>query len=212
MKLLVLTMDYPRLDGTHERMYVHVRDLYYKKQGLDVTVLNFACNYDYEIDGIRVIALDTYERLNEHFDIAVLHAANLRNHYRFLLKHDKEFRKLVFFFHGHEVLYLNKAYPKPYDYMRKNILLRNGIAQDAYDWLKIHIWKNYFKRVVDKTQFVFVSRWILNQFKNNVGLSEDDLKGHVYIINNSIGAAFETGIWDYAAEKKYDFIINIIQK
>lgn len=205
MNLLILTMDYPRPDGTHERMFVHVRDLYYKKQGLDVTVLNFACNYDYKIDGIRVITLSTYKSLNEHFDIVVSHAANLRNHYRFLVSNDKKFDKLVFFFHGHEVLYLNEVYPKPYDYMKKNIL-RNGIAQDAYDWLKINIWKNYFKRVAEKTQFVFVSHWILSQFKKNTGLSESDLKGHVHIINNSIGAAFETGVWNYAAEKKYDFI------
>lgn len=58
MKLLVLTADYPRLDGTHERMYVHVRNLYYAKKGYDVIVLNFASKIDYTIDSLKVISLE----------------------------------------------------------------------------------------------------------------------------------------------------------
>ena len=55
MVILVLSMDYPRPDGSHERMFVHVRNLYYKQKGIDVTVINFACSYNYQIDGIRII-------------------------------------------------------------------------------------------------------------------------------------------------------------
>lgn len=205
MRILVLTADYPKLDGTHERMFVHVRNLYYKSKGIDVVVLNFASDVNYDIDGIKVISLKTYKKSQTKFNIVVSHASNLRNQYIFLTKYEKNFETIVFFFHGHEVLYRNKSYPKPYDYMRKNALI-DGIGQDVYDWLKIRLWRRYFTKNSFKSHFVFVSNWILTRFKENTGLSEKDLKGHVYIINNSIGSAFETGIWDYSAEKKYDFI------
>lgn len=209
MNLLILTMDYPRLDGTHERMFVHVRNLYYAKNGFNVTVLNFSCKTDYVIDGIEVISLNTYEKefghKKESFDIAISHASNIRNHYKFLKKHEKEFDKIVFFFHGHEVLYLNKEYPKPYFYVKTN-RIRSGIFQDFYDAFKIKIWKKYYKKLAYKSYFVFVSNWIKNKFQYNTGLSDEDLLNHSYIINNSIGEAFERNSYDYKARKYYDFI------
>lgn len=209
MKLLILTADYPRLDGTHERMFVHVRDLYYVKQGYNVTVLNFANKIDYEIDNIRVISLETFESKyggkKGYFDIAISHASNIRNHYRFLKKHETEFEKIVFFFHGHEVLYLNKDYPKPYSYVQNN-KIRTGVFQDCYDAFKINRWKKYYKKLATKSYYVFVSNWIKKRFQANTGLSNRDLLEHCYIINNSIGYAFETASYDINAEKKYDFI------
>lgn len=205
MKLLILSMDYPRPDGTHERMYVHVRNLYYKKHGLDVTVLNFSCSYNYEIDGVQVISLATYKKTKVNYDIAVSHASNLRNHYIFLKRFEKRFKNIVFFFHGHEVLYLKQAYPKPYPYIQ-NSKIRNSIFQNLYDYLKINIWKRYYKKLAYKSEFIFVSHWIENQFKKNTGLKDIDLKNHCHIINNSIASIFETAQWDYKSEKKYDFI------
>ena len=61
MKVIVLTAFYPIPNGTHERMFVHVRNLYYKSQGVDVTVLNFDSLNDYVIDQIRVITLKTFK-------------------------------------------------------------------------------------------------------------------------------------------------------
>lgn len=209
MKLLILTADYPRLDGTHERMFVHVRDIYYKKQGYDVIVLNFATKINYEIDGIKVISLKTYENKYRgkkgYFDIAVSHASNIRNHYIFLKKHDREFSKIVFFFHGHEILYLNKDYPKPYTYVQNN-KIRTGPIQNYYDSFKIKKWKRYYEKLAPKSYYIFVSNWIKQRFHENMGLSDKDLLGHCYIINNSIGQAFETTSYNLNDEKKYDFI------
>lgn len=205
MSLLVLTMDYPRLDGKHERMYVHTRDIYYKKSGLEVTVLNFSCKYDYRIDDIQVISLATYKKNRVNYDIAISHASNLRNHYLFLRKYGDRFKKVVFFFHGHEILYLNEAYPKPYPYAKKG-KLKNRIFQGLYDHFKIAIWAKYYKQIAYKSEFVFVSHWIKNQFRKNTGLSNTDLMNHCHIINNSVGVEFESNQWDYRTKKNYDFI------
>ena len=86
MRLLVLTAFYPIPGVTHERMFVHVRNRYYQEHGADVTVLNFAAQDCYEIDGIRVITLEKYEADQNKYDIAISHSANVRNHYKFLKK------------------------------------------------------------------------------------------------------------------------------
>lgn len=205
MRLLVLTAFYPVPNGTHERMFVHVRNKYYIKNGLDVTVLNFATHSDYVIEGVNVISLNSYQHSNENYDIAVCHSANLRNHYRFMKKYTGLFRHIVFFFHGHEVLYLTKDYPRPYTYMEGNNPV-NRIIQNVYDHLKISIWKRYYGELAEKSEFVFVSNWILQHFKKNTGLSEIDLFGHCHIINNSIGSVFEKTSYNPYSEKKYDFI------
>lgn len=205
MKALVLSKGYPKPDGTHERMFVHVRNLYYKKNGIDVEVINFDTKEDYEIDGIKVLSLNSYKNSTKNYDVLISHASNLRNQYLFLKKYDKKFPKMIFFFHGHEVLYLRKSYPKPYNYV-KNGFFRKSFLQDIYDFIKIKVWRNYFKKNANKSSFIFVSNWILNQFKKNLKLDEKDLNNNVYIVNNSIGSAFENHSWNQESEKKYDFI------
>lgn len=205
MKLLILTANYPQLDGTHERMFVHVRNLYYAKQGIDVEVLNFATHVDYEIDSIKVISLKTYQKERKKYDILISHASNLRNQYIFLKRYEKRFPHIVFFFHGHEVLKLNEVYPKPYPYMKKSTIFMSYI-QKGYDWLKLKLWKKYYKELSYKSHYVFVSNWILNQFKKNTGLDNNTLNQKCLIINNSIGNSFETASYDYTSPKEYDFI------
>ena len=95
MKILVLTQDYPRLNGTHERMYVHVRNLFYQKKGIEVTVLNFSTNIKYEIDGIKVISEKDYYSSCNNYDILVAHAVNIKNHFRFLVKNYNRFTNIV---------------------------------------------------------------------------------------------------------------------
>lgn len=205
MKLLILTAFYPAPDGTHERMFVHVRDIFYQKNGIDVTVLNFAAKADYIIDGIKVITLDSYKKSRQNFDIAVFHSANLRNHYLFVKKYGQRFRRFVFFFHGHEMLYLTKDYPEPYSYMRKRAGFGKTI-QNMYDYTKIHVWANFYKKAANKSDYVFVSSWMYRRFMSNTGLNEKDLHGKCHIINNSIGSVFESASYQADAEKKYDFI------
>ena len=186
-KILVLVENYPDNKGGVSLMYVHVRNKYYIQHGIDVTVLSFATKTDYVIDNIRVITEATYLKKNtEHYDMVVSHAANIKNHYRFLKKNEKKFEHMIFFFHGHEIVMINEVYPKPYDYMRKNNQIKIWI-QNIYDKFKLLLWHKFYKKMAYKTDFVFVSSFLYSEFKKYVRLSTDDLKEHVHIINNSVG-------------------------
>ncbi len=204
-KILVLVQNYPNNNGGVALMYVHVRNKYYIKHNIDVTVLNFSSSNDYIIDNIKVITEDTYKKEYVKYDVVVSHAANIKNHYRFLKKYDDKFEHMIFFFHGHEVLMVNEVYPKPYDYMKKNNWLRIQ-AQNCYDRFKLSLWHKYYKKIAYKSDFIFVSNWLYNKFQKYVKLSADDLKENIHIINNSVGKVFEENSYNYDSEKKYDFI------
>ena len=111
MKVLVTSAAYPTNDGKRPQYFVHSRNLYYQKNGIEVTVLNFATEDQYSVDGIRVFGMKHFDPLKEKYDLLICHAANLRNHYAFLKKYDSFFSKIVFVFHGHEILHINKYYP-----------------------------------------------------------------------------------------------------
>lgn len=204
IKVLVATVEYPDNNGHVSMMYVHSRNVYYCKQGIDVTVLCFGTKDDYYIDGVKVISLNTYLSSDNKYNILICHAANLKNHYRFLKKHDREFRKLIFFFHGHEVLRINKAYCKPYKYKKKTIVRR--FLQDRYDDVKLRIYKKYYLRVKEKAEFVFVSNWMLEEFLKWTKIPYREIRKQSSITYNCIGKAFEDAVYDYSGIKKYDFI------
>lgn len=207
MKVLVLTAFYPVPNGTHERMFVHVRNQYYVQQGIEVTVLNFDADRDYEIDGIKVISLRTYEVKNDSvkYNILISHSANLRNHYKFIKKYEKRFKHFVFFFHGHEVMYMNRDYPRPYSYLDKGKKYKSAF-QNVYDFIKIFVWKQYYKKLAEKSEFIFVSNWLWKQYQINANITEADLRNKCHIINNSIGAIFEQETYNWQSKKVYDFI------
>lgn len=203
-KVLVLVAGYPTNDGGVGLTYVHTRNLEYAKNGIDVSVLNFGTNTDYNKDGIRVITLETYEKESNQYDLLILHAANLRNHYRFLRKHDKEFKKMLFFYHGHEVMKINKQYSEPYDYMKKNKSMH--VVQDLYDELKFRVWRNYLRKNLKKCHFIYVSKWMKDVFDENIGKYlkiEDDQWDITY---NNVGEIFEKESYDDTTPKDYDFI------
>ena len=209
MKLLILTAFYRNPKEPNRKMFVHVRNLYYVEHGLDVTVLSFAASEDYEVDGIRVITLSSFERMiaqdKKAFDVAVCHAPNLRNHYRFLRRYEKCFARFVFFFHGHEVSILSKDYPEPYPWAAGERGARK-LARDAYDRLKLKLWTREFRRLAPRSDFVFVSSGIRRTFRDNTGLSSVDLCGHEHIISNSVGRFFEEQHYEPALSMDYDFI------
>ncbi len=204
MKVLILSANYPTPEVPIGLMYVHTRNLYYKESGMEVTVINFTSDKSYSWEGITVLCLDDYYKQNIFFDILVVHAPNIRQHYKFIKKNEKKFKKIVFFFHGHEVLWRRKTYSEPYWYMKKNRV--KTCIDDIYDFLKLKIWHRYLPQIAYKSHFVFVSRWMLNEFKKWVGLNEADLRNHVSITYNSIGQNFEKLRFDRTAIKKYDFI------
>lgn len=203
-KILVLVADYPNNQGGVALMYVHTRNKYYIQHNIDVTVLNFSTTINYIYEGIQVISLEAYKAQNIQYDVLVLHAPNLRNHYKFLLRYEKKFSHLVFFFHGHEVMRLNQAYPKPYAYTHNSWI--KIILQDIYDILKLQVWHAYLPTVAKKSDYIFVSEWFYHEVQKYVRLSSEDLQGRIHIINNSVGEIFEKQNYNYLGKTKYDFI------
>lgn len=192
-------------DGTCQRMFVHVRNKYYRQRGAQVTVLNFAAEADYELDGILVISLGSFQRSREQYDLVLAHSANLRNHYLFLKRYHRQFPRLVFFFHGHEVLDRAKDYPPYYEYMPQSHPARK-LLQKGYDRLKFALWRRYYRQLAEKSHYVFVSEWMEQCFRRNIGLTREDLHQRCCMIHNSVGAVFQQEQYDWQAEKAYDFI------
>lgn len=206
MRVLVLTNGYPDPSGGKSRMFVHVRNTYYVSHGINLDVLNFSAKCPYEIDGIHVITENEYKR--GVYDLAVCHSCNLRHHYRFMKKHEKEFQHIFFFFHGFEILYMNHSYPKPYPYLKESKWLFR-LFREVYDHIKISIWSKYYKELADKSHFIFVSNWIFEKFNENIMKNMTELPGGRYrynVINNSVGISFQNGKYDFLSPKKYDCI------
>lgn len=207
MKLLVLATNYPDNYGEISLNYIHVRNLYYKRSGHDVVVLNFRAEGDYIKDGIVVVTPKLYweKYASTDFDLLICHAANIRFHYRFLRKEGKRFKHIVFFYHGHEVMRLND-YPKDYSYV-KNKRKEFKAFVSLYDTLKLYLWRKYLTRNIEKVELVFVSEWMRDTFLKNVCISKDVLEHkQLHIIYNAISSKYENESWSCDNEKKYDFI------
>lgn len=203
-KVLVAVADYPDLSGNKAMMYVHTRNLYYIRQDIDVTVLNFAAKNDYIIDGINVITLGKYIKEYIEYDILISHSANIRNHYRFLKKFGHRFNRFIFFFHGHEIVRINEVYPPKYAYVGESKLKKS--MQNLYDTFKLFVWKHYYASVALKSKFIFVSESLYKDFLHFTKINEKKLLGQVHIINNGIGDIFQERQYNRKTEKVYDFI------
>lgn len=202
MRLLVLATDYPKENESVALMYIHTRNQYYLQHDINVTVLNFNAKENYVLDGVKVVTLNDYKKNNNHYDMLISHAPNLRNHYLFLKKYDRDFPHIVFFFHGHEVLKISEAYPKPYHYMKTS----SGTIHKIYDIFKLKMWKRYFTKNLYKFHFVFVSQWMYDMFLKSVQVNPEQIYGKKHIIYNAIGEDFEICHYDYRSDKEYDFI------
>lgn len=203
MKVLVLATDYPNNQGGVTLMYIHTRNKYYAKKGITVKVLNFSAISNYEYEDIPVITLKEFENSSEKFDVLIVHAANLRNHYRFLKKYGDRFPRFIFFFHGHEVLKVRETYSTPYSYV-KNRGIKNSFVQDLYDDYKLAVWRKYYDKIQHKSQYIFVSGWMRDKFEKYVKL--DTKQFRTYIIPNNIGSVFEEQAYDSLLPKEFDFV------
>lgn len=203
-KVLVGVTNYPKENEKTVHKFVHVRNVYYQECGIDVTVLNFSTQEDYYYENIRVISKSTYTRESKNYDVLIVHQANIRMHYRFLKAYSERFSSLIFFYHGHEVLKINSVYPLPYQYIHRNFVKRK--LQDIYDDYKLTIWKHYLPKLINKTQFVFVSKWMYCQFLQWTGIDEKILDGRVSIIYNCVGKMFQSEVFNTKLDKDYDFI------
>lgn len=203
-RILVATADYPDNNGSVSLMYVHIRNQYYCSHGIDVTVLNFGADGDYVIDGIPVITLATYKRQVSVYDLLICHAPNIRNHFLFLQQYGTKFPAFIFFFHGHEVLKVNKVYSAPYDFQTQS--WAKNAFQNLYDDFKLMLWRHFYIRVKDKSTFIFVSNWMLNEFLKWTKIPYETINQNSYITYNSIGEPFEKAKYDWKSEKQYDFL------
>ena len=204
-KILVLVVDYPNNEGNTSMMFVHIRNKYYEQHGIDVTVLSFNARKSYLFEGIKVINLSSYKDNYIQYDTLVVHAPNVKNHYRFLKAYEERFQHIIFFFHGHEVLKINEVYPKPYSYMEEHIGVKKCL-QALYDCFKLKLWHKYLPRLAVKSDFVFVSHSLLSEFRKYTKLSDTKLKNKIHIICNSVGSAFEKNNYLNGEKKEYDFI------
>ncbi|MGE4283804.1 MAG: glycosyltransferase [Clostridia bacterium] len=205
MKILVLTTAYPTEDNPGMMMYVHTRNLYYAKEGIDVTVLSFSSHENYVFQEISVITLNAFEKNPRGYEILVAHAPNIRFHYRFLQKYEKHFKKIVLFFHGHEVLKVNKVYSRPYSYMKKTSMHKR-IIQDVYDDYKLFLWRKYLPKILHKTFLIFVSNWMYEEFLKWVKIPKELILGKYSITYNGVGEIFERKSYNRTTEKEFDFI------
>lgn len=206
MRLLVLCSNYPDNNGSIGLNYVHVRNVFYKRKGYDVVVINFSATDDYVKDDICVLSLSSFyaNEKTQSFDVVVCHAANIRNHYKFLCHEKNNIKKIVFFYHGHEVMKLSD-YPIDYPYLKKNRFKR--LLSPIYDWYKLATWKRYLSRNIDRIELVFVSEWMRDTFLKNIKLKDDLLpENKQHVIYNCISKRFEVGDWDKGDNKKYDYV------
>lgn len=204
IRALILVTDYPGANRKEAHRFVHVRNLFYQTNGIDVTVLNFAAGEDYQYEGIRVISLQTYRTLAEEYDVLISHQANIRQHYLFMRQYGDRFPHFVLFFHGHEVLRFSRTYPKPYSFVSSSKI--KSLLQDIYDLYKLSVWRRYIPQIIDKTSLIFVSQWMFDEFQKATHLTPDDLKDHYDITYNCVGKLFEEKTYDTKTSKVYDFV------
>lgn len=203
MKILVACADYPSENG-RALQFVHVRNKYYIENGIDVEVLNFACNEGYIYEEIKVFTEDEIKNKSTIYDVLICHAPNLRNHYKFIKTFGKKIKKKIFFFHGHEIVKINKVYPKPYKFA--NFSRIKYLLQNIYDCIKLIIWRRYLKREGSNDFLIFVSNSLKKDFSIYIKIDQDIVSNRYAVINNSVSKVFEEKTFNNACEKLYDYI------
>ena len=204
MNVLVVASAYPNLTRNYSGNFYHTRNKYYLSRGIDVTVLSFQAEQPYVIDGIKVITRKEYEEKIADWKLVVCHAPD-NNIYKFLTNHYRNFKHIIFVFHGNEVLRRSLYYKWQYPYVEKDTFVTK-LKQDIRDRLKLFLWKNKLQKLSYKSDYVFVSNWMYEEFLRNTKINPTIIKGKTHIIYNCIGDEFEEFSNDFQAEKSYDFI------
>lgn len=207
MKILVLCSNYPDVEGKTGGMFFHVRNLYYQDNGANVHVLNFSADQNYIKDGIDVFSFEYFENtlVYEDYDILICHAPHISHHYRFLKKYSTKYKNIVFIFHGNEAFKTKVILPKEYSFMNNNNFY-STLKRNIKDEVKLYLWRKLFEKLAYKSQFVFVSNWMREQFYRFTKINRNLLIDRNHVIYNSIGKPFEENVYDKDKSKRYDFI------
>ena len=108
-KLLILTEAYPNANNMYAMNFVHSRNKIYTSLGYHVDNLSFSATANYSIDGVNVLSGDNAKSIDlSNYQAVISHAPNIKNHIRLLRQKIKDCKKLIFIFHGHEILKINK--------------------------------------------------------------------------------------------------------
>ncbi|MCX0332276.1 glycosyltransferase, partial [Acinetobacter radioresistens] len=198
-RILILVEDYPNDNSAYPMAYVHTRNKLYleKYKELEIDILSFKAANNYCWEGIKVFSEKNISKNNiKDYSMVVSHAPNIKNHVRFIMKN--RIKNIVFFLHGHEVLAVNKYYPKSYSWINK----KNNYLRGLYDYFKLKILSSFF--VKNKNfKFIFVSKWMYEEALKNLKLKKLD---NSFIIHNPVNNLFIRNNFDKNITKKFDFI------
>jgi glycosyltransferase involved in cell wall biosynthesis len=202
MRLVVFVQDYPSDERPSTSAFVHSRNLWYKQQGIDVSVASFSCVEPYEFEGLPVAPAS--RPFPDKAGLLVSHAPNVRNHVRVLQRCRLP---IVFFFHGFEVLRTRRYYPEPFFFQRTWRDPLRRAATDAYDVTKLLVLGRFLAR--KRTQgcsFVFVSEWMRDQFVLNVPDGEAIIADRAHVIPNAVHESFVGARYDPPVDPDADFV------
>ncbi|MBT9544495.1 MAG: glycosyltransferase [Candidatus Sericytochromatia bacterium] len=207
MRVLVLVQAYPSQEKPYNQAYVHARVLHYLQQGWQVDVLSFASQEPYLFEGVQILPETALNKQAHRYDVWVSHAPNLRNHLRLILKWRKNWQRLVWVIHGHEVLIKAHYYPPPYPWMPQTPRLKK-FADRAYDALKVRILAKFLDHYLprQKIQLIFVSQWMKEAFETGVKLSCPLAQNRFSIIANPVHPLFLQTEWVPPSQPAADFI------
>ena len=165
MKIAIITSRYPKENQPYNHMFVHVRALYFKSQGVDVTILVPAKEKSiYNYQGIHVIADVSSEIANVlgKYDLLYLHLLNqypLKNGgfsiYNAILKNKYP---VAIYIHGTDVL----KYP---EYLYDFTWSIKGIVKYLYINTWNHFWMKRFLRQISLSNRYLImtpSLWMKN--------------------------------------------------
>lgn len=202
MKILILCNQYPSLDCYSKGTFFHVRNKYYLYMGCDLDVISFTSKNNYCLDNIDVYTPAGFNKDINCYDLIVCHAPHYKTQIKFIKKycHDK---KVVFFFHGNEVLNEIKNNPNQfmhYGSLEKIIKIQCYIKNS----IKLLIMKYVLLSI--NGEYVFVSNWMKEKALHYLGIREKSISGRCHVINNSVGEVFEKSKYDLEKQKTYDFV------
>ncbi len=208
MKILVVCQDYPSPASKSMMAFVHTRAHYFRLLGHDVSVLSFQAKQEYIWDDIAVYPEVSFSATQlEQFDICFLHAPNVRNGMRFMIRRGKRLKRLCLVIHGHEFLDWMSYVPKRFSYLRSFQTLRSDFMQAIYDKLKVRLWRLYLTYARPaQLKVIFVSKWMKEHSESSLGVNFDRLKIPNKIIHNPIHPAFAEGQYQVANKTMADFV------
>ncbi|WP_448547023.1 glycosyltransferase family 4 protein [Thalassotalea fusca] len=190
MKIVVLTGRYPSQDSPYSHMFVHTRNVEYVAKGHEVIVLVPAKNnFEYEIDGVKVILADveTLAKSLENADRVMIHllmhrfdkSVDAEYLYQTVLK---ERLPTLFFIHGVESQTIWHSRREDIKWHSPKTVAR-WLYRDCYLIKRMIKTLKEFNHPNVPCKFVTPSKWMLHESIRHTGI---DLTDKSLVIPNGI--------------------------